>query len=128
MATLCFRLLYMTLVWSVAAAAPREPLPVVVEPADSLQASWYGLGYHGRLTASGEIFDMNQLTAAHRELPFGTRLQITWPDNGRRVLVRINDRGPLLAGRDLDLSLAAARRLGIERQGLARVEYERVAD
>jgi rare lipoprotein A len=71
---------------------------------------------------------MNQLTAAHRDLPFGTRLQIRCPENGRSVLVRINDRGPFIAGRDLDLSLAAARRLGIERRGLARVEYERLAN
>jgi len=128
MVTLCFRLLYMTVVWSVAAAAPTQPLPVIPEPAQSLQASWYGPRYHGRLTASGEVFDMNQLTAAHRELPFGTRLQVTYPANGHGVLVRINDRGPFVAGRDLDLSLAAARRLGIEQQGLARVEYERLAN
>lgn len=128
MVTLCLRLLYMTLVWSVAAAAPNEPLPVVKEPAQSFQASWYGPQYHGHLTASGEVFDMNQLTAAHPALPFGTRLQITCPQNGRSVLVRINDRGPFIAGRDLDLSLAAARKLGIEQQGLARVEYERLAN
>lgn len=118
----------MTLVWSVAAAAPSEPPVVVAGPPATFQASWYGPRYHGQLTASGEVFDMNQLTAAHRDLPFGTRLQITCPDNGRSVLVRINDRGPFVAGRDLDLSLAAARRLGIEQQGLVRVEYERLAD
>lgn len=150
MVILCFRLLYMTLVWSVAAAAPSETLPVLQERPQSvaghqpgivgphapdgglggrgLQASWYGSQYHGHLTASGEVFDMNELTAAHPELPFGTRLQITCPENGRSVLVRINDRGPFIAGRDLDLSLAAARSLGIERQGLARVEYERLAN
>jgi peptidoglycan lytic transglycosylase len=128
MVTLCLRLLYMTLVWSVAAAAPNELLPVLEKPAQSVQASWYGPRYDGRLTASGEVFDMTQLTAAHRELPFGTRLQITCPENGRSVLVRINDRGPFVAGRDLDLSLAAARKLGIEQQGLAMVEYERLAD
>jgi rare lipoprotein A len=114
----------MTLAWSVAAAAPSRTLPVIEDPAHSFQASWYGPHYHGRLTASGEVFDMNQLTAAHRELPFGTRLQVTCPENGRSVLVRINDRGPFIAGRDLDLSLAAARRLGIDKQGLARVQYE----
>jgi rare lipoprotein A len=128
MVILCFRLLYMMLAWSVAAAAPIQPLAVVEEPAQDLQASWYGPAYHGRLTASGEIFDMHDLTAAHPELPFGTRLQVTCPENGRSVLVRINDRGPFIAGRGLDLSLEAARRLGIEQKGLATVQYERLAD
>jgi peptidoglycan lytic transglycosylase len=129
MAILCIRLFYMTLAWSVATAAPTALLPVVAQkPVESIQASWYGPHYDGRLTASGEVFDMNQLTAAHRELPFGTRLQITCPENGRSVLVRINDRGPFVAGRDLDLSRAAARKLGIERQGLALVRCERLAD
>jgi rare lipoprotein A len=71
---------------------------------------------------------MNALTAAHPELPFGTRLKITSPENGRSVLVRINDRGPFVGGRDLDLSLAAARRLGIEGRGVARVVYERLPE
>jgi rare lipoprotein A len=71
---------------------------------------------------------MHDLTAAHPELPFGTRLQVTCPENGRSVLVRINDRGPFIAGRGLDLSLEAARRLGIEQKGLATVQYERLAD
>jgi rare lipoprotein A len=128
MVILCFRLLYMTLAWSVAAAAPIQPLPVVENPARSVRVSWYGPAYHGRVTASGEVFDMHELTAAHPDLPFGTRLQVICPENGTRVLVRINDRGPFTAGRDLDLSLAAARHLGIERQGLATVYCERLAD
>lgn len=128
MVILCFRLLYMMLAWSVAAAAPIQPSPVVEKPAQSVQASWYGPAYHGRLTASGEVFDMHEFTAAHPDLPFGTRLQVTCLENGRRVLVRINDRGPFIPGRDLDLSLAAARKLGIEQQGLATVYCERLAD
>jgi peptidoglycan lytic transglycosylase len=140
MVILCIRLLYMMLAWSIATAAPVE-LPSAANGAvqtplasqnpavsQNLEASWYGPRYNGRLTASGEVFDMTQLTAAHRELPFGTRLQVTCLENGRSVLVRINDRGPFVAGRDLDLSLAAARKLGIERRGLALVQCERLAD
>jgi rare lipoprotein A len=121
----------MTLAWSVAAAAPILPLGNPPRPAEELQSyktSWYGPRFQGRLTANGEVFDMNELTAAHREMPFGTRLLVTCPKNGRSVLVRVNDRGPFIPGRDLDLSLAAARRLGIERQGLAWVHMEPVAN
>jgi rare lipoprotein A len=71
---------------------------------------------------------MNELTAAHRDIPFGTRLRVTCPENGLSVLVRINDRGPFIEGRDLDLSLAAARSLGIEEQGLAWVRMEAVVN
>jgi rare lipoprotein A len=136
MVILCFRLSYLLLVWSVAAAAPTAPLRVeqlsvlplaaVGDSTANLLASWYGPEYHGLRTASGEVFDMHQLTAAHRDLPFGARLRLTEPQSGRSVLVRINDRGPFLSGRDLDLSLAAARQLGIERQGLATVHYQRL--
>lgn len=76
------------------------------------RASWYGRGHHGRLTANGERFDMNALTAAHRTLPFGTRLHIVNLNNDRAVEVRINDRGPYVPGRIIDLSYAAARALG----------------
>lgn len=120
------RLLYLLLAWSGAAAAPTQS-PPAGQP-NSLVASWYGPKFHGRPTANGEIFDMHQLTAAHRELPFGSRLRVTCPETGRSVMVRINDRGPFIPGRDLDLSRAAARRLGMEAQGLATVLYERVAN
>ena len=76
------------------------------------RASWYGGAHHGRLTASGERFDMHALTAAHPSLPFGTRLRVVNLDNDRQVEVRINDRGPSVSGRILDLSYAAARALG----------------
>ena len=85
-------------------------------------ASWYGARYHGRSTASGERFDMNALTAAHRTLPFGTRVRVTNLGNGRSVVVRINDRGPFVTGRIIDVSRSAAERLGFTRQGVARVE------
>ena len=80
-------------------------------------ASWYGPGFHGRLTASGERFDMHALTAAHKTLPFGTRVLVHNERNGRKVLVRINDRGPFVAGRVIDLSRAAAQQLGMLNRG-----------
>lgn len=76
-------------------------------------ASWYGLTFHGRRTASGERFDMNAMTAAHPSLPFGTRVLVQNPSNGRSVVVRVNDRGPYVPGRIIDLSHAAARALGL---------------
>ena len=85
-------------------------------------ASWYGEPYHGRPTASGEIYDMHQLTAAHRRLPFDTVARIEHRGNGRSVEVRINDRGSFAAGRVLDLSRAAAARLGMEQQGTAKIK------
>jgi peptidoglycan lytic transglycosylase len=75
-------------------------------------ASWYGSGHQGRRTASGEVFDMNQFTAAHRTLPFGTRVLVTNRDTSQSAEVRINDRGPFVKGRILDVSYAAARLLG----------------
>ena len=88
-------------------------------------ASWYGQELHGRRTASGERFDMNELTAAHRQLPFGTRLRVRSVDTGREVVVRINDRGPVKREREIDLSAAAARALGIQHLGVARVQLSR---
>ncbi len=85
-------------------------------------ASWYGEQFQGRLTASGEIFDLNKLTAANKTLPLGTRVKLTARSTGRSVVVRINDRGPWLKGRDLDLSEAAAISLGIHDKGVAAVE------
>jgi len=87
-------------------------------------ASWYGPGLHGGRTASGERFDRNQLTAAHPSLPLGTRARVTNLENGRSVVVRINDRGPTARGRVLDVSCAAARELGMLRRGTARVRIE----
>jgi len=76
-------------------------------------ASWYGPGFHGRRTASGERFDANAFTAAHRTLPFGARVKVTNTRNGRSVMVRINDRGPYAHGRVIDLSKASARAIGL---------------
>lgn len=85
-------------------------------------ASWYGKPFHGRKTASGETYNMYGLSAAHKHLPFGTRLNITNPENGRRTVVVINDRGPFVRGRDLDLSLGAARKLDMVEDGVILVD------
>lgn len=80
-------------------------------------ASWYGPGFHGRTTANGEKFDMHELTAAHKTLPFGTRVLVHNPRTGKQVVVRINDRGPYARGRVIDLSKAAASALGLKSRG-----------
>ena len=87
-------------------------------------ASWYGGKFHGRKTASGERFNKRALTAAHRGLPFGTRVRVTNLENGRSVIVRINDRGPFAKKRIIDVSEAAARKLGMIQSGVARVKIQ----
>jgi rare lipoprotein A len=87
-------------------------------------ASWYGKQFHGRQTASGEYYDMYQLTAAHRTLPLGTWVKVTNLKNGRWIMVRINDRGPVPQDRIIDLSYSAAELLGMEEQGLAKVRLD----
>ena len=91
-------------------------------------ASWYGEDFHGWMTANGEIYDMEALTAAHRTLPLGTAILVTNVENGKQVRVRINDRGPYLYGRVLDLSLAGARALDMVDSGVAAVQLEVVGD
>ncbi len=91
------------------------------------EASWYGRPYHGQRTASGEIFDMYALTAAHPTLPFGARVRVTNLRNGRAVEVRINDRGPTARGRIIDLSYAAARALDAVEAGVFPVRVRVVA-
>ncbi len=87
-------------------------------------ASYYGEKYHGRQTASGEVFNMNELTAAHPKLAFGTRVRVTHLANDLSVIVRINDRGPFVKGRVVDLSQAAAKELQMVQSGLAEVRLE----
>jgi rare lipoprotein A len=116
------------------ARAPLAPGPTPPEeaprraPAQDGVASYYGANFAGRRTASGERFDPRKLTAAHRELPFGTRVRVTNLANGRSVTVRINDRGPFAGGRLVDLSWEAARELDMLRSGVARVRLEVLAD
>lgn len=93
----------------------------------TMKASWYGPKFHGRMTANGEIYDQMALTAAHKSLKFGTLLKVTNTKNGRSVIVRINDRGPYIEGRDLDLSKGAAIELGLLKKGVARVKIEEVS-
>lgn len=97
-------------------APPSRPVTSVPPPQPTLtvitgRASWYGEAHHGLVTASGERYDMHALTAAHRSLPFGTRLRVTNMSNGEVVEVRVNDRGPMVPGRILDLSYGAAQKL-----------------
>lgn len=87
-------------------------------------ASYYADDYHGKLTSNGEVFNMNDLTAAHRTFPFGTNLRVTNLENRKTVVVRINDRGPFKDGRIIDLSLAAAKEIDLVRNGTARVKLE----
>ena len=100
----------------VARALPPTPRAI-----QTGKASWYGDAHHGRKTAGGETFDMNALTAAHRTLPLGTRVLVTNLANGRSIEVRINDRGPVIPDRIIDLSFAAARALGGVGAGVFRV-------
>jgi len=97
--------------------AERRFYPRQADESEEGIASWYGRKYHGKRTASGDLFDMKAMTAAHRTLEFGTLVRVRSIDTNRSVVVRINDRGPHVAGRIIDLSHGAAKRLGIVRQG-----------
>jgi rare lipoprotein A len=111
--------------------AYRDNLATLKDQADQVAsdglagiASWYGDHWQGRKTASGTRFDVKKLTAAHRTLPFNTRVRVTNLDNGKSVIVLVNDRGPYVDGRVIDLSTAAARRLGMVKKGLVPVRIE----
>jgi len=99
--------------------APIKPLRVWTGV-----ASWYGEKFQGRETANGETFDMYSATAAHINLPFGSLVRLVNPQTGKSQLVRINDRGPYVEGREMDVSYEVARRLGIENKGVARLRME----
>jgi rare lipoprotein A len=121
---------------SSAAIIPHSPERQEASPAPTLPAltpstiigtglaSWYGAKHHGKRTASGEIFDQNKFTAAHRTLPWGSIVKVTNLENGKAVEVRINDRGPFTKGRIIDLSRAAARALGMVQSGVSPVRME----
>lgn len=91
-------------------------------------ASWYGADFHGRRTSSGEVYDRGKYSAAHRSLPFGTLLLVTLESTGKQVVVRVNDRGPFVAGRIIDLSEAAAAAIGLDALGVGRVTIAEVKD
>jgi rare lipoprotein A len=116
-----------------AAALLAVPPPVTPVPAQADEApawtqngkvSWYGPGFQGRRTANGEIFDTNEMTMAHRSLAFGSKVRVTNLDNGRSIVVRVNDRGPYVGGRIADLSHAAASRLGFVEDGVVHARIE----
>lgn len=102
-------------------AQAQRVRPVYVQQGE---ASWYGPGFHGRKTASGERFNQHALTAAHKRLPLGTKATVTNLANGKAVQVEINDRGPYVRGRILDLSSAAAERLGMKYAGTTPIRLE----
>jgi peptidoglycan lytic transglycosylase len=106
-------------------SAPAAPARIGAE--ETGIASWYGVPYHGRRTASGEIYDMEKLTAAHRSLPFQTWVEVTNLENGKRVDVRINDRGPFVRGRVIDLSQHAAREIEMLGPGVVKVRLKVIA-
>jgi rare lipoprotein A len=91
-------------------------------PTHIVASSWYGPGYDGRRTSSGERFDPKAFTAASNTIPLGSTVRVTNPKNGRSTQVKVNDRGPAVKGRTLDLSTAAARKIGVTKSGVARVE------
>ena len=109
--------------------ASMQIFPVQTAVASSQQiisgsASWYGGKFHGRKTANGERYNQNALTAAHKTLPFGTKVRVTNETNGKSVVVRINDRGPFVGKRVIDLSRAAANAVGMVQKGVARVKVQ----
>ena len=104
---------------------PAVPaLPIAVRSVSTGEASWYGPGFYGNRTANGELFRPGTLTAAHRTLPFGTKVRVTNLWNGRSAIVRINDRGPFHGRRVIDLAHGAASQLGLISSGIAQVKLE----
>jgi peptidoglycan lytic transglycosylase len=106
------------------AHVPSPVKPARIGETETGIASWYGVPYHGRRSANGEIYDMQKLTAAHRTLPFDTWVEVTNLVNKKHVDVRITDRGPFVNGRIIDLSLAAAREIDIVGAGIVRVRIK----
>ena len=111
-------------------APPIETIPAPSQPTmmETGLASWYGPKFHGKLTASGEVFNQEKFTAAHRTLPWGSRVKVTNLANGKSIDVRINDRGPFGKGRIIDVSRAAARALGMVGLGITTVQVEWLSD
>lgn len=114
------------LIRQITPSLPIAPAPVVprVVAVSTGQASWYGPGFFGNRTANGEVLRRGTLTAAHRTLPFGTKVRVTNLWNGRSTVVRINDRGPFTGGRVIDLAHGAASQLGLVASGVAQVKLE----
>src|SRR5437879_13601921 len=105
---------------------PKSQKPAKAQPYQIGTASWYGEDFDGKPTASGEPYDMYDMTAAHLTLPLGSYVRVTNLRNGKAVVVRVNDRGPIVSGRIIDLSYGAAAALGYDKQGLQRVRLDLV--
>ena len=101
--------------------------PSIVNKVKHGVASWYGPGFHGKKTATGEIFDMNAMTAAHKTLPIPSYARVTNLENHKSIIVRINDRGPYIGNRELDLSYAAAKNLDLDQEGLGSIEIKTIS-
>lgn len=127
-ATLPASLLLLLFFVSSCGVIPRTPSSKTLATLGEGRASWYGPNFHGKLTANGETFDMNGLTAAHRTLPFNTMVRVDNLDNGRTVIVRINDRGPYVDNRIIDLSRKAASDLGMINAGTASVRLSLIEE
>lgn len=109
----------------IASCASAPPVTSIPKTGTTyVNASWYGTKFHGRPTSSGERYDMYGLTAAHKTMKFGTQLRVTNPDNNKSVVVTVNDRGPFIPGRDLDLSYGAAKAIDFDKKGVGRVKIE----
>jgi rare lipoprotein A len=106
---------------------PIQPAAIPTPASHIVKASWYGPGLTGRKTTSGEVYNPRALTAASKTLPIGSVVKVTNPENGKSVNVRINDRGPFVRGRSLDLSQRAAEKIGVIHKGVARVKVSRAA-
>lgn len=104
------------------------PIPSSIGYKETGKASWYGKYFHGRLTSNGEKYDMYSMTAAHKTLPMQTKLLVTNLENGKRTIVRVNDRGPFVSGRIIDLSFSAAKEIGMDHAGVMKVKIEAISD
>jgi rare lipoprotein A len=105
---------------------PSPPLPVPVKLTGEVTASWYGAEHHNKLTASGQRFDMYKNTLAHKTLPIGTKVRLVNPDNGQAAEGIVNDRGPFIEGRDVDVSYAMAKQLGFVKKGVTKLDIETI--
>ncbi|RJQ46251.1 MAG: septal ring lytic transglycosylase RlpA family protein [Nitrospiraceae bacterium] len=119
-----FKYLSILLLLLLSSCASLPPVEYRPPKEGYVTASWYGQQFHGRPTSSGERFDMYGMTSAHKTFDFGTKLRVTNPDNSRSVDVIVNDRGPFIPGRDLDLSYGAAREIGFAEKGVGTVRIE----
>lgn len=128
--TICYALVAVAMLLSGCAknVTSKKPTPIKKDALEEGYASWYGPGFHGKRTASGERFNMNALTCAHKTLPFGTHLKVVNLATEQSVVVKVNDRGPFIAGRVIDLSKGAARAVGIFGSGTGKVRLDIVAD